>query len=67
MRAAARSPGIVELAREGVPLIVIQRQLGHTNLGITSIYPQGIDSTEIIDSVHAGHAPMVPVDPSPRL
>jgi Phage integrase family len=27
----------VELAREGVPLIVIQRQLGHSNLGITSI------------------------------
>ena len=29
------------MAREGVPLIVIQRQLGHTNLGITSIYLQG--------------------------
>jgi site-specific recombinase XerD len=29
---------VVELAREGVPLIVIQRQLGHSNLGITSIY-----------------------------
>jgi hypothetical protein len=29
----------VELAREGVPLIVIQRQLGHSNLGITSLYP----------------------------
>jgi integrase len=28
----------VEMAREGVPLIVIQRQLGHSNLGITSIY-----------------------------
>jgi site-specific recombinase XerD len=28
------------MAREGVPLIVIQRQLGHTNLGITSIYPR---------------------------
>jgi integrase len=27
----------VEMAREGVPLIVIQRQLGHTNLGITSL------------------------------
>src|ERR671918_2280377 len=27
----------VELAREGVPLIVIQRQLGHSNLGITSL------------------------------
>jgi hypothetical protein len=25
------------MAREGVPLLVIQRQLGHTNLGITSI------------------------------
>ena len=28
----------VEMAREGVPLIVIQRQLGHTSLGVTSIY-----------------------------
>jgi integrase len=27
----------VEMARERVPLIVIQRQLGHSNLGITSI------------------------------
>jgi integrase len=26
----------VEMAREGVPLIVIQRQLGHTTLGVTS-------------------------------
>jgi site-specific recombinase XerD len=46
----------VEMAREGVPLIVIQRQLGHTNLGITSIYLQGIDNTEIIDTVHARRA-----------
>jgi site-specific recombinase XerD len=51
----------VELAREGVPLIVIQRQLGHSNLGITSIYLQGIDNTEIIDTVHARRPPMVPV------
>jgi len=58
----------VEMAREGVPLIVIQRQLGqHTNLGITSIYLQGIDNTEIIDTVHARRAPMVPVDSSLRL
>jgi site-specific recombinase XerD len=56
----------VEMAREGVPLIVIQRQLGHTNLGITSIYLQGIDNTEIIDTVHARRAPMVPVDSSLR-
>ena len=43
----------VEMAREGVPLVVIQRQLGHSNLGITSVYLQGIDSAEIIETVHA--------------
>jgi hypothetical protein len=48
----------VEMAHEGVPLIVIQRQLGHSNLGITSIYLQGIDNAEIIDTVHARRAPM---------
>jgi integrase len=57
----------VEMAREGVPLIVIQRQLGHTNLGITAIYLQGIDSTEIIDTVHARRPPMIPVDATLRL
>ncbi len=57
----------VEIAREGVPPIVIQRQLGHTNLGITSVYRQGIDSTEIIDTIHARRPPMVPVDATLRL
>ena len=57
----------VEMAREGVPLIVIQRQLGHSNLGITSVYLQGIDSGEIIDTVYARRAPMVPVSTSLRL
>ena len=51
----------VEMAREGVPLIVIQRQLGHTNLGITSVYLQGIDNAEIIETVHARREPMIPV------
>jgi site-specific recombinase XerD len=54
----------VEMARQGAPLIVIQRQLGHTNLGITSVYLQGIDNAEIIDTVHARRAPMVPVHSS---
>jgi site-specific recombinase XerD len=49
----------VELAREGVPLNVIQRQLGHANLGTTSIYLQGIDPEEIIATVHARRAPMM--------
>jgi integrase len=54
----------VDMAREGVPLIVIQRQLGHTSLAVTSINLQGIDSAEIIDAVHARRAPMIPVDAS---
>ena len=36
-----------------MPLIVIERQLGHSNLAITSIYLQGIDNAEIIKTVHA--------------
>ena len=49
----------VELAREGVSLNIIQRQLGHANLGTTSIYLQGIDIEEIISTVHARRAPMM--------
>jgi site-specific recombinase XerD len=26
------------MSREGVPLVVIQRQLGHADLGVTSVY-----------------------------
>jgi site-specific recombinase XerD len=50
----------VELAREGVALNVIQRQLGHANLGITSIYLPGIDNSEIINTIYARPAPMLP-------
>jgi site-specific recombinase XerD len=42
----------VEMAREGVSLKVIQRQLGRVNLGVTSVYLDGIDTAEIIDTVH---------------
>ncbi len=52
----------VEMAHEGVPLVVIQRQLGHANLGITSIYLQGIDSSEIIHTVHSRPAPVIPAN-----
>ena len=50
----------VEMAREGVPLNVIQRQLGHGNLGVTSTYLQGIDNAEIINTIHNRRAPMMP-------
>jgi site-specific recombinase XerD len=49
----------LELAREGVPLNIIQRQLGHLNLGTTSIYLQGIDPEEIITAVRTRRAPMM--------
>jgi hypothetical protein len=54
-------------SREGVPLNVIQRQLGHTNLGTTSIYLQGIDTEEIIATVHARRAPMMSATAGLRL
>jgi site-specific recombinase XerD len=57
----------VEMAHEGVPLTVIQRQLGHSNLGVTSIYLQGIDNAEIIEAVHTRRAPMIPVNASLRV
>jgi site-specific recombinase XerD len=56
----------VEMAHEGVPLIVLQRQLGHSNLGITSIYLQGIDNAEIIEAVHARRGARLWFRPAPR-
>ena len=50
----------VEMAHEGVPMVVIQRQLGHAHLGITAIYLHGIDNAEIIDTVHRRAAPVIP-------
>jgi integrase/recombinase XerD len=57
----------VEMAHEGVPLIVIQRQLGHSDLGITSIYLEGIDNAEIVEAGHARRRAMVPVSASLHL
>jgi hypothetical protein len=54
-------------SRAGVPLNVIQRQLGHANLGTTSIYLQGIDTEEIIATVHARRAPMMSATAGLRL
>lgn len=50
----------VEMSREGISLIVIQRQLGHADLAITSRYLRGIDNTEIIEAVHQRPEPMIP-------
>ncbi|MCA1678916.1 MAG: site-specific integrase [Actinobacteria bacterium] len=44
----------IEMAREGVPLNIIQRQLGHTDLGVTSTYLQGSDNAEIATNQQPG-------------
>jgi hypothetical protein len=38
---------------------VIQRQLGHANPGITSVYLQGIDISEIVSTVHGWPSPTI--------
>jgi integrase len=57
----------LELAREGVALNIIQRQLGHANLGTTSIYLQGIDPEEIIATVRTRRGPMMSASAGLRL
>ena len=65
--APATAAHALELAREGVPLNIIQRQLGHANLGTTSIYLQGIDPEEIITAVRTRRAPMMSASAGLRL
>jgi integrase/recombinase XerD len=43
----------VELMREGVPLLVIQRQLGHSSLQITERYVNHLEPGELIDVMRA--------------
>ena len=40
------------MAHEGIPLPLIQRQLGHANLSTTGTYLEGISTEEIISTVH---------------
>jgi site-specific recombinase XerD len=57
----------LELAHEGVARNIIQRQLGHANLGTTSIYLQGIDPEEIIATVRIRRGPMMSASAGLRL
>lgn len=55
------------MSRKWISLLVIQKQLGHADMAITSRYLRGIDNTEIIAAVHERPAPMIPADPqTPR-
>jgi hypothetical protein len=46
-----------------VPLIVLHRPLGRNDLGITSVYLQGIANAGIIETVHSRRQPMIPSAP----
>ena len=42
-------------------MVIVQLQLGHAHLGITTyVYLQRIDTAEIIDTVHRRAAPVIP-------
>ena len=49
----------VELLHDGIRLPLIQRQLGHSHLSTTGTYLRGIDSEEIISTIHGRRAPMM--------
>jgi hypothetical protein len=44
---------------EGIPLPLIHRQLGHSHLSTPGTYLEGINTEEIISTVHARRAPML--------
>jgi site-specific recombinase XerD len=41
----------VDMARRGIPLPVISRQLGHSNVATTSIYLRGLSDDEMFDAM----------------
>ena len=43
----------VELAREGVPVPIISRQLGHANVRTTSVYLSGIAPEETVEAIRS--------------
>jgi hypothetical protein len=45
---------------ERIPLPLIHPQLGHSHLSTTGTYLEGINTEEIISTVHARRAPMMP-------
>lgn len=50
---ALRHSMAVELVREGTPVPFIQRQLGHSNLAVTSTYLANLHPAEVVDWMRA--------------
>jgi integrase/recombinase XerD len=47
-----------ELRREKIDPVVIQRQLGHSSLGVTQRYLDHLEPTEVIDTMQQRHWPL---------
>ena len=58
-RGCGSAAALPRVRHEGIPLPLIQRQLGHSHLSTTGTYLEGINSEEIISTVHARRAPMM--------
>lgn len=48
-----------ELVREGARLDLLQRQLGHSHLGVTTTYLVGVDTGELLNLANTRQAPMI--------
>lgn len=49
----------IELVREGVPVHLLQRQLGHANLAVTTVYLAGVAPEEVLLAAQQRRAPSV--------
>ncbi len=57
----------IEMAHEGVALNIIQRQLGHTDLGVTRFTCRGSTTLRSSNAVHQRRPPMMPASAGLRL
>ena len=51
----------VELVREGVPVHILQRQLGHANLAVTTVYLSSVAPEEVLAIAHRRRQPTVQI------
>jgi hypothetical protein len=51
----------VELMTEGHPMVVLQRQLRHANLQVTTIYMQAFPNRKVIDAIRSRPMPTLPI------
>lgn len=51
----------VELVREGVPVHILQRQLGHANLAVTTVYLASVAPEEVLAVAHQRRQPTMQI------